>query len=238
MNDDIQFGGFDAVAETYDEQLDRGLSLTGESKEYFIEGRMRCMARHCDQRIMQIRRVLDFGCGLGATTVALQRLFDAECVIGVDTSQNSVRLATQAFASSTISFYTPADMPATDEFDLVYCNGVFHHIMPDDRPTQLQWIQRRLKVGGLFAMWENNPWNPAVRLIMSRVQFDRDAVLVYPREAIVLLERSGFSVRGLEFCFVFPRWLSWLRPIEYPLRGLPIGGQYMVLSRKVKPVPA
>jgi len=58
----------------------------------------------------------------------------------------------------------------------------------------LKNILGALKPGGLFAFWENNPWNPGTRIVMSRIPFDRDAEIISPPAAKRLLRRAGFSI--------------------------------------------
>jgi hypothetical protein len=93
-------------------------------------------------------------------------------------------------------------------------------------------VYRSLKPGGLFAFWENNPWNPGTRLIMSRVSFDRDAITLAPPEARQLLRGVGFDIVHTTSAFYFPRALRWCRVMEPMLAPIPLGGQYMVLARK------
>ncbi len=81
-------------------------------------------------------------------------------------------------------------------------------------------------------MWENNPWNPGTRYVMSRIPFDRDAVTLTPREARALVRANGFDIVDTTFLFIFPRALRWLRALEPPLARLPFGAQYQVLCRK------
>jgi hypothetical protein len=81
-------------------------------------------------------------------------------------------------------------------------------------------------------MWENNPWSPGARLVMSRIPFDRDAIMVWPVQARRLVREAGLSVLGTDFAFVFPRSLRFLRSTESSLRRLPLGAQYQVLSIK------
>ena len=47
--------------------------------------------------------------------------------------------------------------------DLVFVNGVFHHIPPKDHGVNLDYIQSSLKPGGLLVIFENNPFNPGAR---------------------------------------------------------------------------
>jgi SAM-dependent methyltransferase len=115
---------------------------------------------------------------------------------------------------------------------LVYCNGVFHHIPPTERAQAVNYIWRSLRPGGLFALWENNPWNPGTRYVMSRIPFDRDAITLSPPEAGSLLRRGGFHVLRTDSLFLFPKLLKCLRWIEPFLSRMPLGGQYQVLCRK------
>jgi hypothetical protein len=67
---------------------------------------------------------------------------------------------------------------------------------------------------GIFAFWENNPWNPGTRYVMSRIPFDRDAITVSAIEARGLLRAGGFEVIRTDFLFIFPKFLSWLLFME------------------------
>jgi hypothetical protein len=42
------------------------------------------------------------------------------------------------------------------------------------------------------------------------------------------------AVERTEFHFVFPRLLKWLRGLEPWLRGVPAGGQYLVVARRIR----
>ena len=67
---------------------------------------------------------------------------------------------------------------------------------------------------------------------MSRVPFDRDAVMLFPHEARRLLRQAGLDIVLTDSLFIFPASLAGLRPLEPRLCKLPIGGQYLVLARK------
>ncbi len=91
---------------------------------------------------------------------------------------------------------------------------------------------RELVPSGYCALWENNPWNPGARLVMRRISFDRDALMLSAREARHLLEAGGFEIVRTDHCFVFLRALRFLRFFEPALRGAPIGAQFRVLARR------
>jgi SAM-dependent methyltransferase len=221
---------FDAYAAKYDAALQRGLSLSGESKDYFARARVQWVAARLADLGARPRRVLDFGCGTGDTAPELLHRFDAEIVAGVDASRESLDLARQNHPDPRLQFMPIADLGA-GRFDLAYCNGVFHHIEPDARGAALESVRRALAPHGHFAFWENNPWNPGTRLVMRRIPFDRDAKLLSAPHARTLLAAAGFRVLRTDFLFLFPRALAALRPLEAKLAAIPAGAQYLVLCQ-------
>ncbi|HET9359708.1 MAG TPA: class I SAM-dependent methyltransferase [Vicinamibacterales bacterium] len=225
---------FDAYAADYDAALNRGLSLSGESREYFATERVKWVSRCLAELSARPTRVLDFGSGTGGTCPELLRQLDADRVVGVDASLESLNAARRVHVDSRLEFRTIQEMGSAGPFDLVYCNGVFHHVPPLERPAVLAGIRRSLADDGYFAFWENNPWNPATRLVMSRIPFDRDAKLISPPRARSLLARAGFDVLRTDFLFFFPRLLAALRPLEIRLSRIPAGAQYLVLCRKLE----
>ncbi len=218
---------------TYDAELNQGISLSGEDKDFFAAGRLEILARCLQsQGSAAPSAILDYGCGAGDTTVRLARLWPGSRVVGVDTSESLLSIArSRTPEASRCEFHTPASVPEGLRFDLVYCNGVFHHIPPAERGASLNWIRSRMAPSAWFSLWENNSWNPGTRWVMSRIPFDRDAVPLSPACAVRMLKRHGFSVRRRDFAFVFPKCLKKLRLLEPWLRKLPLGAQYQVLSQ-------
>ena len=223
---------FDAVARDYDAQLHAGLSATGEDKTYFARARAQWVARRVSQVGERPRTILDYGCGTGTATPFLLDELDAQHVLGVDISPESVRVAREHFGGSSASFACIAHQRPAADIDLAFCNGVFHHIPVDQRLDCAGYVHRSLRPGGLFAFWENNPWNPGTRYVMSRIAFDRDAITLTAREARGLLRRAGFELLRTDYAFVFPAALRVLRWLEPTLAPLALGGQYLVLCRK------
>lgn len=221
---------FDAFADEYDEALEQGLKLSGESKDFFAEGRILWMKRRFSELSFSPSSILDFGCGTGSATPFFFGHFDADALLGVDPSEKSLRQAREKWARFPARFAPSCE--DSGAFDLAFCNGVFHHIPPSDRAEAANTVFRSLRSGGLFAFWENNPWNPVTRYAMTRVSFDRDAVLVWPGEARRLLRTSGFEILRTDYQFFFPKFLAGLRAIEPSLCRIPLGGQYLVLCRK------
>ncbi len=117
--------------------------------------------------------------------------------------------------------------------DFVFCNGVFHHIEPEQRSQAIDYVHASLRSGGLFAFWENNPWNPIVNYSMKHGEVDRNAVPIVPPEARRLLTAGRFRLLRTDYLFFFPSYVPGLRSLEKYLFRLPIGGQYLVLAQKV-----
>jgi SAM-dependent methyltransferase len=224
---------FDRFAGSYDDDLNRGLALSGEGKEYFARRRVDWLTQRIRRLGERPRFVLDYGCGTGTAVPFLRELLGADEVVGVDVSSRSLEEARRAHGSDPrVHFATVGERAPGEDRDLAYTSGVFHHIRPEDRPGAVDYVRRSLRPGGLFAFWENNPWNPATRLVMSRIPFDRDAITLSPPEARRLLAAGGFRVLLTDFQFVFPRMLAALRVAEPYLTALPLGTQYLVLARR------
>ena len=223
---------FDGFADNYDQALQNGLSLSGETKDFFANGRVNILARLLGAR--PFPRILDYGCGTGSATPYLRALPNVAEVVGVDISDKSLDCARATYQHPHVEFHNLSTLSQLASFDLAFCNGVFHHIPTFERLGSLSQIYHALKPNGLFAFWENNPWNPGTRWVMSRVSFDRDAILLWPKEARRLLSQAGFEVVLTHFAFIFPKALGFLRFAEWPLRNLPFGTQYMLLARKPK----
>jgi len=223
---------FDLHADTYDADLNQALSISGEDKDYFANGRVQRLARRLAELGEKPHRILDYGCGIGDTSRLLQAVFDAQLVMGVDVSARSIELAEQRNGSSICQFKSFADYTELGNMDLAYCNGVFHHIPEAMRGAAVAYIFERLRPGGLFSFWENNPWNLGTRYVMSQCVFDQDAAMISPPEARALLRKNRFEIVRTDYAFFFPRVLGALRFLESGLTRIPFGAQYQVLGRK------
>lgn len=223
---------FDDYEETYDHACHRGLALAGESRDYFAAERVRRTAESLGPlRAMPAGKVLDFGCGLGHSIPHLRQSFPGATLIGLDVSAAAIDRARKHHATDAGFFLSSEYSPLGDQ-QVVYSNGVFHHIVPAERPRWARFLWEILAPGGFLALWENNPWNPGTRLVMSRIPFDRDAIPVAPAEIRQLLLTAGFEIRATTFHFYFPRALSWLRPLERLALRVPLGAQYCVVATK------
>ena len=120
----------------------------------------------------------------------------------------------------------------TDRYDLVFINGVFHHVEPAERPRVMTIIGKLLDANGLLALFDNNPLNPGAMWVMHRVPFDRDAKPVLAATLARLANASGMHGAVTRTYFYFPKPLRALRALEPWLEKLPLGAQYAVYARR------
>jgi SAM-dependent methyltransferase len=223
---------FDEYAGSYDKDLQKALSVSGEDKNYFAHGRMVWLAKWLHSNGKRSGSVLDFGCGTGSATPFIKQCLKPREVVGVDVSADSLNIARETFGADDTSF-SLIEQPSSDFFDVAFCNGVFHHIDPAERQASLAYVFASLKPGAVFALFENNPWNPATRYVMSRCAFDRDAITLPPPETCRRMREAGFEILTTRYLFIFPAQLKLLRPLEKPLSPLPFGTQYVVIGKKL-----
>jgi len=221
---------FDVVATRYEEALANGLNITGEDSTYYAKERVRALCVLLGVADSgEIGRILDFGCGTGGSRPWFHEQWPDAEYVGYDPSSTSLEVAKLRHTQPRTNWL--ANTTNLGLFDLILTNGVFHHIQPDNRAAAFEVVKAAMKPSGIFAFFENNPWNPGTCYIMSRVEFDRDAITINPSEARRLLEDHGFSPIRFASLFYFPSSLAFLRPLERWLRSLPFGGQYLYICR-------
>ena len=229
LEDDHGRAWFEDAA-SYDDLLQKGLTLSGESRQYFAMHRVAEIVRIMEKS-PDPSRILDFGCGTGDTTALLAAQFSAAEVYGVDSSEPALEAARRSFRDERIHFESVSRMPLIEAFDIAYVNGVFHHIRVEERHEAIQKIFDAVRPGGCLMFFENNPYSLAARLVMRRIPFDRDAIMIWPRQALQMLRRGGFDTpHPTRFFFIFPRSMRRLRCIEPTLSRLPLGAQYLVVG--------
>jgi SAM-dependent methyltransferase len=225
---------FNQYAANYERHMQRSCSLSGETPGFYALGRMGWLRQRRLRHLLPLDAALDYGCGTGGSLPHFGDFLGCSYIIGIDPSRESLAVAQQRWgAHYPIRLYTPDEYKPAADLPFAFANGVFHHISEDrDRFEALDYIRCCLKPGGLFALWENNPWNPIVVYGMRLNEFDRNARTLSCRTVIRLLRDSGFAIEAVDFCFFFPNFARALRCFEPALRWCPMGAQYLVLARK------
>jgi len=101
------------------------------------------------------KRLLDFGCGSGASTFFLGAAFPETEVVGVELSAVQLALANRVLAArplANVRFLLSPDPvslpPAIGIFDFVMLSAVYEHLLPAERCTVMPLIWSSLKPGG------------------------------------------------------------------------------------------
>ena len=110
------------------------------------------------------KRVLDYGCGAAEGGVFLAK--QGARVVGIDVSAGMLaaaqRLATRHGVEIETRQVTSDLIPAGDqEFDLIYGNGVLHHV---SLPVAIPELARVMKPGGKGCFIEPLPYNPVINV--------------------------------------------------------------------------
>jgi len=223
---------FDKSARHYEALFKPWLTIAGASREYFARSRLNWLRHLLHEQQIVPKRIMDFGCGTGMSLSLLANIFEAEQVIGLDTSEESLAVARESVGSWPVQLAPPAEYLPQQDLDLVFCNGVFHHIPEAEQPTAMNYVYRCLRPGGMLAMWENNPWNPIHAFAMKHSEIDENAIPLSPPRSRELVGLGPFRVIRTDYLFFFPGYFSWLHPLEKWLNKVPLGAQYQILARR------
>jgi len=103
------------------------------------------------------KRILDFGCGGGASSIILARMFPETEIVGIDLSAQLISLAqarTEYYRYDNLSFVCSPDSKTlphnTGKFDYVILSAVLEHLLPDERGPVLQQIWSVLNPDGIL----------------------------------------------------------------------------------------
>jgi SAM-dependent methyltransferase len=225
---------FDQYSDNYHQSLNETLSISGENTTFFAFERVKWMKYKIDKLLpdFAINSLIDFGCGTGDTLPILDHVFHPDKLLGIDISEECITVARNNNQTSKISFYCSSMVPEDIKYELVYCNGVFHHIPIEERDKAANTIYNSLSSNGILAFWENNLWNPGARYIMHKCPFDENAIVISTFKAKQMLKQNGFKIIDISFCFIFPKSLNFLRFSEKALSSFPFGAQYLILAQK------
>ena len=226
---------FDQYVREYAIQHKDNIKITGESPEFFAEYKIKDLKRVSAKFDIQAKEILDYGTGIGNSIPFIRKYFPDSKITGLDISKLSLEYAENLHKQPDTDFipFEGAEIPAgPDRFDLAFAACVFHHIPLDKHSDCVKHILRVLKPGGLFMIYEHNPYNPLTVRAVNTCPFDVNANLVSAGYVKKLLLNSGMVDVRCEYRVFYPGILKFLRTTEPFLTKIPLGGQYFVVGRK------
>ncbi len=115
------------------------------------------MLAYVDPGELAGKRLLDFGCGSGASTAILARMFPETEIVGVELEERFLRVArerAQFYGNDQVRFIrSPSGERLPDglgSFDFVSFSAVFEHLLPSERSTVLRAVWATLAPGGVL----------------------------------------------------------------------------------------
>lgn len=147
------------------------------------------------------KRILDFGCGSGASTVILCRMFPDAEVVGIDLEDRLLsiaRLRAKHYGFNNIRFLLSPNaksLPTKDigQFDYVIVSAVFEHLLPNERKVLLPKIWAALKPNGILFLDETPYRYFPIESHTTGLPF-----INYLPDKIALLYARKFSKRNLK----------------------------------------
>lgn len=212
---------FNDYAQNYRKNLDKDLSITGGTSLFFAQYKAKKLQEFTSSKVTTPQRILDFGCGDGLMTNEVAKLFPNAQVHGVDPSSEIIALAkkicpTGHFQTSEKSL----DIFQGKKFDIVFAAMVFHHIPFEEHAHYIREITNILAPGGLFVIFELNPFNPIAQYIINTAKIDENAKILMPWYTTRLLKPYGLIKR--KYCAYLPAFLKGLFPLEKYLEAIPL----------------
>lgn len=217
---------FDQYASQYDAVLQENIGKLGKDISYYAEHKIITLKRYLG---CLPEKILEFGCGTGRNLPFLSSAFPQASVWGGDISNDSLNMAKENNPS--VTFFNVNERPKNIKFDLVFISCVFHHIPVDQRTYWMRYIRKLLVHNGLLFIFEHNPLNPLTRHAVNTCPFDKEAILLWPKEFNRLLAAASICHKRTDYILFFPSAMRRLNVLEKYLSFIPLGGQYMVLAR-------
>lgn len=226
---------FDKFADEYLATHRQNIRASGEEPEFFHAYKIADVRElwRATNGTREPARILDFGTGIGNSLAHFRRSFPSSAVVGVDVSSRSLDVARARQVDGTdLVLFDGVNLPfESGSFDLAFAACVFHHIDHAEHGRLLAEIRRVLNPGGMFVLFEHNPFNPLTVRAVRLCPFDENARLIRGARMRSRFEQAGFAAVALRYRLFFPGPLRALRPLERGMTWLPLGAQYSVLGR-------
>lgn len=139
-----------------------------DAPEYVLGAIRRQLEGYFPSGFFAGKRLMDFGCGAGASTFGLAAMLPSTEIVGVELSQDSINMALRVArhrSANNLSFQVSpsgSELPrGIGQFDAIMLSAVWEHLLPSERPviTKLLWDALRPE-GALFINQTPYRWFP------------------------------------------------------------------------------
>jgi 2-polyprenyl-3-methyl-5-hydroxy-6-metoxy-1,4-benzoquinol methylase len=143
--------------------------LARDEDPTYVERYLRyAMFGYVEEECFADKRLLDFGCGAGASTMILFRMLPDTEIVAVDLFEDQIAVAkarAKFYGAENIRFLVspgPEQLPPDiGMFDFVSFSAVFEHLLPSERPILMAQVWSVLCPGGiLFVNQTPHRWFP------------------------------------------------------------------------------
>tara|TARA_B100000242_G_scaffold291768_1_gene265686 strand:- start:873 stop:1877 length:1005 start_codon:yes stop_codon:yes gene_type:complete len=185
-----------------------------ESPDYVYKALKFGLFSFVDEKDLENKTLLDFGCGSGASSCILGRQINNIKIIGVELDESLLEIAEMRKKyyklQNKVSFIkskNPESLPIQDKVDYVLLSAVYEHLLPHERKNILKMCWQILKKNGIiFINQTPNRWciyeNHTTNLF----------IINYLPDKICHLVAKKFSKRNLEK-------FSWNELLRKGIRG-------------------
>lgn len=178
------------------------------------------------------KRILDFGCGSGASSVVLARLLPESEIVGVELQERLLRIArlrAEHFGLHRVRFLRSPSGDALPDglgsFDFVVFSAVFEHLLPSERSTLLPLVWSRLNPGGI--------------LFLNQTPYRYSPVEIHTTGGMPLINYlpDGMTFRVVRrFSRRYAGQVSWERLLRDGIRGGTVSEILRILWQHGRPV--
>jgi len=175
--------------------------LRDESPDYVQKALKYDLLGYQDEEEFKNKRLLDFGCGSGASTMILAKMFPHAEIVGIELEEKLLsiaRLRTAYYGYKNIELMispNPDSLPpGIGYFDYVILSAVYEHLLPSEREPVLMQLWSILKPGGILFL-DQTPYRyfPVELHTTSGLPF-----INYLPEKLALFYAQYFSKRKLK----------------------------------------
>lgn len=127
-----------------------------EEGHFWFRARCSLVLHAARRHFPSARRILDLGCGTGALTGRLRRIYKDAFFVGVDCFPEALNAAIRPAEASGLVLADAVSLPFLDAFDLVCMLDVLEHIKEDQEALRQAWLALR-PGGGILLTVPQHP---------------------------------------------------------------------------------